>query len=105
MIMETKTCKVCGHELPLAEYKTTRWGSRVDVCNACIAEKRAQSRYERSQMGGKTAPVSDPDFDGKDPGGVWRQMCRAKKWLESRGYVIQLSGEYHETKIRKLKLE
>lgn len=52
MIMETKTWKVCGHELPLAEYKTTRWGSRVDVCNACIAEKRAQSRYERSQMGG-----------------------------------------------------
>lgn len=55
--------------------------------------------------GGKTSPVSDPDFDGRDPGEVWRQMCRAKKWLESRGYVIQLSGEYHETKIRKLKLE
>lgn len=32
-------------------------------------------------------------------------MGRAKKWLESRGYVIQLSGEYHETKIRKLKFE
>jgi len=34
-----------------------------------------------------------------------RMMGRAKKWLESRGYVIQLSGEYHETKIRKLKFE
>ena len=39
------------------------------------------------------------------PGGVWRLMCRAKKWLDSRGYVIQLSGEYREVKIRKLKKE
>jgi hypothetical protein len=34
-----------------------------------------------------------------------RMMGRAKKWLESRGFVIRLSGEYHETKIRKLKFE
>lgn len=54
---------------------------------------------------GKTAPFSDPDFDGKEPGEVMRMMGRAKKWLESRGFVIQLSGEYHETKIRKLKFE
>lgn len=104
--METKTCKVCGRELPLAEFRVTRWGGKAEVCNGCIREKRAQSRYERSQIGGgKTASFSDPDFDGKAPGEVWRQMCRAWKWLESRGYVIKLSGEYHETKIRKLKIE
>ena len=48
-------------------------------------------------------PFSDPDFDGKDPGEVWRQMCRAEKWLTSRGYTISLSGSYREVKIRQLK--
>lgn len=40
------------------------------------------------------------------PGDVWRQMCRAEKWLNSReGYKVSLSGEYREVKIRKLKKE
>lgn len=105
--METKLCKVCGRELPLTAFKNTRWGGhRVTICNACVKEKRAQIRYERSHIVGvKTPPVSDPDFDGKEPGEVMRMMGRAKKWLESRGFVIQISGEYHETKIRKLKFE
>lgn len=59
----------------------------------------------QAQRGSKTAPFSDPDFDGKTIGDVWRQMCRAQKWLESRGCVITLDGEFHETKIRKLKKE
>ena len=50
--METKTCKVCGRELPLAEFRVTRWGGKAEVCNGCIREKRAQSGYERSQIGG-----------------------------------------------------
>lgn len=32
-------------------------------------------------------------------------MGRAKRWLESRGYVITLKGEYHETKIRQVKFQ
>lgn len=105
--METKTCKVCGRELPLSEFKTTRWGSKSDVCNACVREKRAQRHCDRinSIGGGKTAPFSDPDFDDKTIGDVWRQMCRAKKWLESRGCKILLDGEYREVKVRKLKSE
>lgn len=55
--------------------------------------------------GGGQAPFSDPDFDGQAPGEVWRMMCRAKKWLESRGFSITLAGEYRETKIRKLRME
>ena len=63
-----------------------------------------ETRYSHTQMGGgKTTPFSDEDFDGKTIGDVWRQMCRAKKWLESRGCVINLSGEYRETIIKKLK--
>lgn len=57
------------------------------------------------RRGGSCHPFSDPDFDGKDPGEVVRMMGRAKRWLESRGCVITLRGEFHETKIRKLKFE
>lgn len=105
--METKVCKVCERELPASAFMRTRYGTLTGTCRECrAAALRETYKAKRAQMGGgKTAPVSDPDFDGKDPGDVWRQMCRAKKWLESRGYVIQISGEYHETKIRKLKLE
>lgn len=104
--MEMRRCKDCGRELPLSAFKKTRWGGYVSTCNECVREKCSQTRYNRVQMGGgKSVPFSDPDFDGKDPGEVLRMMGRAKKWLESRGFVIQLSGEFHETKIRKLKFE
>lgn len=104
--METKTCKTCGRDLPVNAFRHTRWGGRISVCAECVKEKSADTRYAHSrQGGGNSAPFSDPDFDGKDPGEVWRMMCRGKRWLESRGFIIQLSGEYHETKIRKLKSE
>lgn len=102
--METKTCKVCGRSLPLAVFRLTRWGTHADSCNECITEKRAQARCDRAKSGGIT-PVSDPDFDGRTIGDVWRQMCRAKKWLESRNCIIGLDGEFREVKIRKLKPE
>lgn len=50
--METKICKVCGRELPETEFSATRWGSRSSICKTCIQEKRAQTRYERAQVGG-----------------------------------------------------
>lgn len=104
--METKTCKVCGRDLPQTQFANNRYGTPFSTCRECVNEKRAQTRYKRAQMGGgRQTPFSDPDFDGKEPREVLQLMGRAKKWLESRGYVIQLSGEYHETKIRKLKFE
>lgn len=104
--MGTKTCKSCGRELPLTAFRKTRWGDHSNTCNQCIEEKRSENHLNRTKIGGgKTTSLSDPDFDGKPIGDVWRQMCRAEKWLESRGCVISLSGEFHETKIRKLKKE
>lgn len=50
--METKICKVCGRELPRTDFRVTRSGSRCDTCEACRSEKRAQTRYNRAQMGG-----------------------------------------------------
>lgn len=103
--METKVCKACGRELPLSQFANNRY-STLSTCRECVNEKRAETRYNRAQMGGgKTAPFSDADFDGKTIGDVWRQMCRAKKWLESRGCIIKLYGEFHEVKVKKLKVE
>lgn len=103
---ETKICKSCGRELPLSAYRSTRGGALCGICNECVNEKRAQARYDRANSGGgNQRPFSDPDFDGKTPGEVVRMMGRARRWLESRGFKIHLSGEYHETKIHKLKFE
>ena len=102
---DSMTCKGCGRDLPLSAFKLTRWGTHAKICNDCVAEKRTETRYNHTQMGGGTAPFSDLDFDGRTIGDVWRLMCRAEKWLESRGCVITLDGEFREVKVRKLKKE
>lgn len=51
---ETKTCSTCGRELPLSAFRKTRWGGTANSCNECIAEKNANTRYDRvhAQGGG-----------------------------------------------------
>ena len=44
---ETKTCSTCGRELPLSAFRKTRWGGTANSCNECIAEKNANTRYDR----------------------------------------------------------
>lgn len=39
--------------------------------------------------------LHDPEFDGKEPVEVIQLMSRAKRWLEARGYEINLSGFCH----------
>lgn len=105
--METKTCKVCERELPLADFKMTRWGAFAGVCRECTAAKRRETTANnRAQMGGgKLPPFSDPSFDNMSIGEVVRLMGRAKKWLESRNCHITLYGDFVETKTKKLKFE
>lgn len=106
--METKICKDCGRELPLSDFRKTRSGALSGNCNECIKEKYAQTRYshlEKFWGGGKIAPFSDPDFDGKQPREVIDTMIRCRKWLESRGFEISMSCVYKEVKIRKINLE
>lgn len=50
--METRICKTCGRELPLDSFRLSKGGTRVSVCNECIKEKRAETRYNRAQEGG-----------------------------------------------------
>lgn len=105
---ETKICKSCGRERPLSAFRKTRWGGTANSCNECIAEKNANTRYDRvhaQRGGGNNRPFSDPDFDNLSVGEVVRLMGRAKKWLESRNCRIKLYGDFIETKTKKLKFE
>lgn len=101
--METKVCKVCERELPLADFPVGKGGVRIGVCKECrtAALRETQSRNRARSGGGKTAPFSDPDFDGKEPREVIEFMSRAKRWLESRGYAITLKGTF--TQVREIK--
>ena len=98
--METKICKACGRELPEADFPMGRGGIRVGVCKECrTAALRETKALKRNQIGGgKTAPFSDPDFDGKQPVEVIQLMSRAKRWLEAQGYNITLKGTYTQVK-------
>ena len=95
---ETKTCSQCGRELPIDRFKIGKGGERVSVCCDCIRAKRRTNSPPPP-----TATYNDPQFDGQSIGDVFRLMGRAKRWLESRGCVIRLEGEYTETKTHKLK--
>lgn len=105
--METKICKACGRELPETDFPISKGGIRINTCRECRSAAMLETKANRHTQigGGKTTPFSDPDFDGKTIGDVWRQMCRAQKWLESRGCVITLDGEFREVKVIKLKKE
>lgn len=105
-MMETRTCKVCGRELPETNFPMGRWG-RVNTCKECrAAALRETKAAKRARMGGGgTASFSDPDFDGKDPREVIDTMVRCRKWLESRGFEIAMSCVYKKVKIIKIKLE
>lgn len=105
--METKICKVCGRELPETDFPMGRGGIRAGVCKECrTAALRETKALKRNQIGGgKTAPFSDPNLDGKEPREVIDTMVRCRKWLESRGFEITMTCIYKEVKIRKIKLE
>lgn len=100
--METQICKVCERELPIDNFALSSHGTRCGSCNDCRrASARATRMANRLKARGGNNPISDPDFDGKDPVEVIQLMGRAKNWLESRGFTIRLSGEY--TQVRQIK--
>lgn len=95
--VETKFCPDCGRNLPVTRFQVTPKGSRMKSCMDCVDSKRKATRSARERARAReNGPVSDPRFDGKDPREVLDMMGAAKRWLESRGYEIQLSGYYME---------
>lgn len=92
--MEQKLCKICENERPIKDFRKNRWGSYDDSCRECVRAKYRETRAaKRPQIGGGN--IHDPEFDGKEPVEVIQIMTRAKRWLESRGYEIQLDGYYN----------
>ena len=47
MEQETKECRCCGRELPINNFKTTRWGGRVSVCTECATNKLRENKQKR----------------------------------------------------------
>lgn len=97
--MGTKICKICGIEKPKTKFPFNRWGQHNDICRECSAAKRRQTREtNRAVLHNGMNHYHDPDFEDKDPVDVIQFMSRAKRWLESRGYEISLSGYYNMRK-------
>lgn len=94
---ETKICSVCGRELPITSFKMTRKGDHCKVCRDCVASKYQQTLAEKRAK--LEAPYTDPEFDGLDPRVVVDKMIRCRRWLERKGFEIELSCKYTETKV------
>ena len=47
MEQETKVCKCCGRELPVNNFKSSRWGGRVSVCTECATNKLRENKQKR----------------------------------------------------------
>lgn len=50
--METKTCKVCGRELPLTDYRKVKGGGYGSTCKECFLEALKEAHYQRKIGGG-----------------------------------------------------
>ena len=42
-----KQCRCCGRELPINNFKTTRWGTRVSVCTECSTNKLRENKRKK----------------------------------------------------------
>ena len=95
MEQETKICKRCGRELPISNFKTTRWGGRVSVCTECATNKLRENK--RKKLDEQKQKVEDVMAEN-------RQLCLADftprelmAELKRRGYEGTLT--YVETHI------
>lgn len=59
--METQICKVCGRELPEADFPMNRWGKRAATCKECRTNALRQTKARnRAQMGGGVTRLPFP---------------------------------------------
>lgn len=42
-----KKCRCCGRELPIYNFKVTRWGTRVSVCTECATNKLRENKRKK----------------------------------------------------------
>ena len=49
--METKTCKVCGRELPETSFRKVKGGGYGSTCKECISEALKEAAFQRKTEG------------------------------------------------------
>ena len=88
-----KKCKCCGRELPIYDFKASRWGGRVSVCTECATNKLRENK--RKKLDEQKQKVEDVRAEN-------RQLCLADftprelmAELKRRGYEGTLT--YVET--------
>ena len=93
MEQETKVCRSCGRELPISNFKLSRWGGRVSVCTECATNKLRENKQKR---------IDEQKQKVEDVISETRQLCLADftprelmAELKRRGYEGKLN--YVET--------
>lgn len=84
--METKVCSCCGRELPIANFKLSRWGLRVAVCTEC-AVKKAKANKIKKEISMK-AEVEAQRAREQERAQVLQSFlqCELMRELKRRGY-------------------
>lgn len=63
--IKTKTCKVCGKDLPLSEFHRTRNGGYRDMCKCCYsARMKEAARAKKKETKAAEAAEPHPAFPG-----------------------------------------
>lgn len=104
--MEKQVCKECGRELDILLFGKSKWGGHQSVCKECLKAKKNTTRQSNKGMCiipcGNGKVYNSELFDGKTPREVLDTIAEARKWLESRGYVIDIKCEYRQTIVKKV---
>lgn len=87
-------------------FRKVKVGGHIRVCKECVQTKKNATR--QSNKGIHIIPYNNEKvyhselFNEKTPREVLDTIAEAKKWLESRGYVIDIKCEYRQTIVKKV---
>lgn len=88
---EFRICKDCGRELPIENFKKTRWGDRVSVCTECAVNKLRENKEKKSRekaMQVREQAIKEAETRDELSAFTGRQLM---KELANRGYRGKLT--------------